>query len=217
MRGTSVIDSPDVCTTNEPSNSTQSENSIAGNPTDKNILLNSNNSTPQPSNGTVKGADNLESFNEGQTWSGSVEGTGGPDNGDPAAAINMTGRFFVGYIDNGGHQSVSYSDNLGQTWSTSVVSNHGSSFNILDKNHLWVDNSVTSPFNGNLYDAWTNFVPNAPDTNQVELVRSTDKGLTWSLPVNISSAVAASQLNHRWRTTYYLSSSSDFFFFFLFA
>ena len=62
LRGVSVIDSPDVCTTIEPSNSTQSENSIVMNPTNPDMLLNSNNSTPQPSNGTVKGADALSSL-----------------------------------------------------------------------------------------------------------------------------------------------------------
>ncbi|MFZ4521879.1 MAG: T9SS type A sorting domain-containing protein [Bacteroidales bacterium] len=188
MRGTSVIDSPDVCTTNEPSNSTQSENSLAGNPTDVNMLLNSNNSTPQPSNGTVKGADAMKSLDAGQTWSGTVEGAGGSNSGDPAAAINMTGRYFVGYIDNGGHQSVSYSDNNGQTWSTSLVSNHGNTFNILDKNHLWVDIGPTSPNKGNAYVGWM-------ESNNIWVARSITNANTWEAQVNISAATAAGSHN----------------------
>ena len=188
LRGVSVIDSPDVCTTNEPSNSTQSENSLAGNPTDANMLLNSNNSTPQPSNGSVKGADAMKSLDAGQTWSGTVEGAGGSNNGDPAAAINFNGRYIINYIDNGGHQSVSYSDNNGQTWSTSVVSNHGSTFNILDKNHLWVDISPTSPFKNNAYVGWM-------ESNNIWVARSITNGATWEPQINISAATSAGSHN----------------------
>ena len=188
MRGKSLIDSPDVCTTNEPSNSTQSENSLAGNPTDVHMLLNSNNSTPQPSTGSVKGADAMKSLDAGLTWSGTVEGAGGSNNGDPAAAINMNGRFFVGYIDNGGHQSVSYSDNQGGTWSTSVVSNHGSTFNILDKNHLWVDIGPTSPYKNNAYVGWM-------ESNNIWIARSITNGTTWEPQINISAATAAGSHN----------------------
>ena len=188
LRGVSIIDSPDVCTTNEPSNSTQSENSLAGNPTDVNMLLNSNNSTPQPSTGSVKGADAMKSLDAGQTWSGTVEGAGGANNGDPAAAINITGRYFVGYIDNGGHQSVSYSDDNGLTWGKSVVSNHGSTFNILDKNHLWVDIGPTSPYKGNAYVGWM-------ESNNIWVARSITNGNTWEAQINISAATAAGSHN----------------------
>lgn len=47
IRGVRVADSPDVCITNEPSATTQSENSIVINPNNNQNLLNSNNSTPQ--------------------------------------------------------------------------------------------------------------------------------------------------------------------------
>jgi hypothetical protein len=187
MRGTSVIDSPDVLVTTEPSNSTQSENSIVINPNDKNMLLNSNNSTPQPSNGTVKGADALKTFDGAATWSGTVEGAGGPNSGDPAAVIDLNGRWFIGYIDNASGQSVSYSDNQGATWTVSKVAT-GSAFNMLDKNHLWVDISPSSPYKGYLYNGWM-------VSNNIYVSRSVTNGASWSTSVNISAATNAGSHN----------------------
>ncbi len=187
LRGVRVVDSPDVLVTTEPSNSTQSENSIVVNPNDGMMLLNSNNSTPQPSTGSVKGADALHSFDAGETWAGTVEGAGGSNSGDPAAVIDLNGRWFIGYIDNAYGQSVSYSDNQGQSWTVSKVAN-GSMFNMLDKNHLWVDISPTSPYKGYLYDGWM-------VSNNISVSRSVNGGAAWSSPVNISSATAAGSHN----------------------
>lgn len=189
-RGVSVIDSPDICITTEPSASTQSENSIVIDPTNGDRLINSNNSTPQPSNGTVKGADWFETEDQGATWSGSVEGPGGSNSGDPAAVINHNGRWFVGYIDNASGQSISYSDNQGVSWSIVKVADKPSGFgNMLDKNHLWVDISPTSPFQGNLYDAYTPF--GGSNDSQIEVKRSITNGTSWEAGINISSAVNA--------------------------
>lgn len=189
-QGTGVVDSPDVCITTEPSNSTQSENSMVIDPSAGGILVNSNNSTPQPSNGTVKGADWFKSTDQSQTWTGSVEGAGGSNSGDPAAVINLNGRLFVGYIDNASGQSVSYSDNQGTSWTVSKVANKPSGFsNMLDKNHLWVDVSPASPYKGNLYDAYTPF--GGSNDSQIEVSRSITNGSTWETGINVSSAVNA--------------------------
>lgn len=182
-----LMDSQDVCTTNEPSNSTQSENSIVLNPVNNEMLLNSNNSTPQPSNGSVKGADALKSLDAGLTWSGTVEGAGGPNSGDPAAVIDLNGRWFVGFIDNASGQSVAYSDNNGSTWTVKKVAN-GSALNMLDKNHLWVDISPVSPYKGYLYDGWM-------VSNNIYVSKSSTNGASWSNSVNISAATAAGSHN----------------------
>lgn len=187
LRGVTVIDSPDILVTTEPSNSTQSENSIVINPNDKDMLLNSNNSTPQPSNGTVKGADALKTLDGAATWSGTVEGAGGSNSGDPAAVIDMNGRWFIGYIDNASGQSVSYSDNQGASWSVSKVAN-GNAFNMLDKNHLWVDIGPASPYKGYLYDGWM-------VSNNIFVSRSITSGTSWSTSVNISAATNAGSHN----------------------
>ena len=114
-----------------------------------------------------------------------------------ASAIGLNGWWYVGRINGDYGQAVSYSKDQGKTWKrVKVGQGPAAGIGLLDKNHLCIDNSPASPFKGYLYDAWTNFIPGHADTNQVELVRSTDQGLTWSSPLNISSAASALKLNH---------------------
>lgn len=184
--------SPDVAVTT--SNSTQSENSVFVDPEDAATLLNSNNSTPQPSTGSIYGADYLYSNDSAATWSGSYQGAGGGNSGDPTTAINHDGRWFVGFINNQMGQSVAYSDNQGANWTVKVVANAPSGFNnMLDKNHMWIDNSPSSPYMGNLYNAWTTFGGN--NDGEIGVARCTDDGNTWSGTTHVSSAVNAGSHN----------------------
>jgi PKD repeat protein len=183
-----ISDSPDVPTTTV--NSTQSENSVFVNPTDNQSLLNSNNSTQNPV-GSLYGADYLESSDGGSTWGGSVNGAGGTNSGDPTTAISLTGRQYVNFIDDPGGQGIAYSDDDGSTWTPATIApNPGS---LADKNHMWIDNKSTSPYAGNLYTAWTDF--GGTDDTQIKISRSTNNGVTWSTPLNISSAILAGSHN----------------------
>ncbi len=190
--------SPDIPVTGEQE-VTQTENSLFIDPKNEYYLLNSNNSSSWISGFAQEpwGADALWSLHQGETWQGSVQGVNGTNNGDPSTAIGLNGWWYVGRIaaDNG--QAVSYSKNQGKTW-TRVKVGQGptTGYGLLDKNHLWIDNSADSPYEGNLYAAWTNFLPGHSDTNQIQVVRSADRGLTWSPPVNISGPVMALKLNH---------------------
>lgn len=189
--GILVGDSPDVPVTEETS--TQSENSIVIDPNNKSYVLNSNNSTPVPA-GSIYGANYFHSSDEGETWTGQLQGAGGANSGDPAACINLSGRHFIGFIDNGSGQSISYSDNQGATWTTSKVANAPSGFgNMLDKNHLWVDKSPTSPFKGYVYDAWTTF--GGSNDSQIGISYSSNNGVNWSSVTHISQAVNAGSHN----------------------
>ena len=182
-------DSPDVPVTNV--NSTQSENSIFVDPTDPDHVLQSNNSTQNPV-GSLYGANYFFSYDFGLTWGGSVNGAGGGNSGDPATAINLNSRQYVGFIHNNYGQGVSYSDN-GTTWTSVLAGTPPGGGGMLDKNHMWVDNSPSSPYEGNVYSAWTGF-GNANDS-EIELVRSTNDGLTYSSHMNISSAINAGSHN----------------------
>mgnify|MGYP001805988160 CR=1 FL=1 len=184
-KGVLIDDSPDVPVTELAS--TQSENSIAVDPNDKAVLLNSNNSGSYPNTSSIYGANYFESEDMGATWSGQLQGAGGGNSGDPAAVINLDGRYFIGYIDNGYGQSVSYSNNQGANWSVVKVAN-GSMFNMLDKNHLWVDISPVSPYKGNLYNGWMY-------NNQIYVSRSNTNGTSWSTSVSISNACNAGSHN----------------------
>ncbi len=191
-------DSPDIPVTDK-TDVTQSENSVFIDPANEEVILNSNNSTSWRLGSAQDsyGADALNSFDGGQGWEGSTLGINGDNNGDPSTAIGLNGWWYMGRINEDYGQAVSYSKDQGKTWTKVKVANGPSSANgLLDKNHLWIDNATGSPFNGNIYAAWTNFLPGTADENQIEIVRSTDDGLTWSSPLNISAAAVALELNH---------------------
>ncbi len=172
-------DSPDVAITTEIE---QTETSVFVDPSDNNHVLNSNNSG---NSGSFYGTSSLFTTDGSQNpWDGTVQSAGGGNSGDPAALIGLNGRRYIGFINSASNQGVAYSDN-GTTW-TSVVAGTTSG-SVLDKNHLWVDNSSSSPYVGNVYDAWTDF--GGSMNYRIGFVRSTDNGLNYSTPINLSSAV----------------------------
>lgn len=191
IRAYSVLteDSPDVAVVNGNS-STQSENSIFVDPYNNMVVLNSNNSTDNPVSG-IYGANSLESFDGGLSWDGSVEGAGGSNSGDPVALISLDGTYYIGAISGSGGQQVSRSTNQGQSYTVYNVANSAGGWNdLLDKNHLWIDNSPTSPYEGYLYDAWTLFEEGSSYQGDIFLSRSTNGGSVWSPDINVSNSVA---------------------------
>ncbi len=178
-------DSPDVAVASN--SSTQSENSIFVDPADEQVALNSNNSTPNPASG-VYGANSIKSTDGGASWNGSVQGAGGPNSGDPVALIGLDRTYFVGFISESGGQAIARSTNQGSNYTVYNVAN-ASGGGLLDKNHMWIDNSPSSPFEGNLYNAWTDF--GGAFDSEIALSRSANGGMNWSTPVNVSAAVNA--------------------------
>ncbi|MCD4680046.1 MAG: T9SS type A sorting domain-containing protein [Bacteroidales bacterium] len=190
-KGAVPTDSPDIPVTDN-NNTTQSENSIFIDPNNIDKILNSNNSTSGSS--TLYGTSGLLSNDGGQSWAGSVQGTGGDNSGDPATVIGNDGTYYVGHITNNLGQGIAYSSNQGQTWNTvQVAPPPGGFYSVLDKNHLWIDNSLSSPYEGNLYDAWTPF--GGSNDTQIEFSRSTDGGLSWSSGISLSNSIAAGSHN----------------------
>ena len=195
--GLVVQDSPDIAITSSGA-TTQSENSIFIDPEDETILLNSNNSSDWNGSYAVNlyGCDRFWSHDAASTWGGSIYGVGQVNNGDPATAIGRNGWWYVGKINNGRGQSVAYSTNQGQSWTDVTVAQVGTGFgDLLDKNHLWIDNSEDSPYQGYLYTAWSCYVDGSPNENEIEIARSTDQGITWSIPIGISHHVNAGTHN----------------------
>jgi hypothetical protein len=188
IRAFSVLtdDSPDVPVASTTS-STQSENSIFVSPLDNLTAVNSNNSTQNPV-GALYGANSTETYDGGLSWDGDVEGAGGSNSGDPVALVGLDGHYYIGAISNSSGQQVSVSVNQGTFYTVYNVSNAGGG-GLLDKNHMWIDNSPTSPYSNNLYDAWTDFGGSA--NNNIGFSRSTNGGVTWSGQVDVSSGVNA--------------------------
>jgi hypothetical protein len=176
-------------------NSTQSENSIFVDPNNPEVVLNSNNSTANPVNGVLYGANDLFTFDSGESWGGEVQGAGVGNSGDPTTAIGLNGRWYVNYIANSYGMGCSYSDDQGENWSVvTVAPNPG---NMTDKNHMWIDNSPTSPYEGYLYVAWTNFMndSNDPIHGEIGISYSHDDGESWTVNSDISSVVNATSHN----------------------
>lgn len=195
--GIMVQDSPDIPVV-EGDETTQSENAIFIDPNDESILLNSNNSSDW--NGAFAqdqyGADWYGSDDAAATWGGSMLGVGQTNMGDPAVAIGRNGWWYVGKINNGRGQSVAYSTNQGQSWTDVTLAMPGTGFgDLLDKNHLWIDNSEMSAYEGNLYAGWSCYVDGSPCENGIQISRSTDQGLSWTIPVCISDHVNAGANN----------------------
>ncbi len=192
----SAINSPLIAITNSPdvvivntAGVTQSENSVAISPINKLKALNSNNSQ----SGGFLGTSGFMTANQGTTWTGSINGTGGNNSGDPAAAISNNNRYYVGFIPNTLGQGVAVSTNEGVTWQPFTVAPLPAGAFVLDKNHLWVDKSVTSANVNNLYAAWTDF--GGPNNQRIVFARSTNGGVNWSAGINISGAVGGTSLH----------------------
>jgi hypothetical protein len=96
----------------------------------------------------------------------------------------LGGRQYIGYISLSFGMGVAYSSNNGTNWTGVNLPAGGS----LDKNHLWIDNSPTSPYEGNLYNAWTQF---SSPYGEIEVMRSTNDGVSWTNEVAISTSVPA--------------------------
>ncbi|RLD56168.1 MAG: hypothetical protein DRJ05_11735, partial [Bacteroidetes bacterium] len=196
VKGSSMVqtpkglqNSPDVLVL-DVSGTSQHENSVFVDPNNRDIALNSNNSF----GASVYGANYVLTDDGGLSWSGSEFAAGGTDKGDPAACIGLNGRQYIGAINSARKQVVSWSDD-GTTWNkVNVVSGTFTSPDLLDKNHLWIDNT-NSGQEGNLYNAWTHFESGHANDKEIEFSRSTNDGVSWSTPINISSAVSAGYMN----------------------
>lgn len=60
-----------------------------------------------------------------------------------------------------------------------------------DKYYIWPDNSASSKYFGDLYVPWKRMSPRDSAT-QIIISKSTDKGETWSVPVNVSDRLTGS-------------------------
>ncbi len=111
---------------------------------------------------------------------------------DPALAGAPDGSFYYAYLS---VRNAADTDDLmvarlinnGATVDFAATAVKGDpAINFPDKEYIAVDNGRYSPFQGNIYVSWTEFLnpndPNALDNGQIRLVKSTDGGHMWSTP-----------------------------------
>lgn len=133
----------------------------------------------------------VHTLDEGQNWEpgGYSEGS----HSDPSVAIDNNGNYFMNFIEEDKGQSIIYSTNNGDNWSSVIdIAEAPGSANddILDKSHLTVDNiHFSSPYEGHLYVAWTEFDVSGGEHDQ-EIMFSRCTGINeinnWSEPIQIS-------------------------------
>ncbi|HUS14694.1 MAG TPA: S-layer homology domain-containing protein [Chloroflexia bacterium] len=151
------------------------------------------------------------STNGGTNWTNyAVPGTGGLSYGDPAMAFGRGGAAyfsFLGYTGSvcsgGGGMFTARSTDAGLTFSAPVMlasnSITGSVAILHDKEYVAVDTNPTSPYFNNAYVGWTHFAFRTGTNcgyaeSQVDastlLSRSTNGGLTWSVPITASPPIS---------------------------
>lgn len=202
----------------------QSENSIFIDPTNiTNIVVSMNTGNSRDAgfelcrSDVICAVDYNLTQNDGVNWSNSNCNFGNPvvpiNGGDPSAVIGSDGTRYLGYITRpnmdldlyAGGQGVSFLPVGNTEWIDVVVSTPPNKIGmLLDKNHLWTDNSSSSEYNGQLYDAWTYMDTwfNTDDNDgEIQLYYSHDGGYSWELPDApsdgfISKSVNAGIMNH---------------------
>ena len=183
----------------------QNESSIAVNPKNSLNLISSAVDYRDSSSTWV-----YVSSNGGQSWVDKTLGKpypGWQSTNDPSVAFDPDG---TGYLVYGGFGKLDSSGLLigengvfiagttdeGNTWNAHipVIIHRGIQTldsNFEDKYYISVDNSPSSPYNKHLYIPWKRVVLRDSST-QIVISKSTDKGSTWSVPVNISHRVTGS-------------------------
>lgn len=138
------------------------------------------------------------SHDGGRTWENKMLGKPFPDwaaSNDPSVGFDMNGRGFLCY---GGFNTttrengvfIAITDDEGKNWQAHIpvilhrgVQTRDSVFE--DKYYVWLDNSASSPYFKHAYIPWKR-VTDADSATQIVLSKSTDGGLSWSVPVPVS-------------------------------
>ena len=170
----------------------QNESSIAISPIDPNFLISSAvDSRP--------GAIVYLSYDGGKSWENKALGVVNENwqsGNDPSVGFDHLGNAYLMYgafprpFTGESGVYIAKSTDKGETWTPHIVviehkgeMTADSAFE--DKYYIEIDRSETSPYKGWMYTPWKR-VTDSDSATQIVFTRSTDGGLTWSVPVPIS-------------------------------
>jgi hypothetical protein len=174
-----------------PGTTTQSEVPIVTHPSNKNIMYGSSNAAKLGTNVFISEGVYVTT-DGGNNWFGSDTTNAAPisdHGGDPAPSIDMNGRFYQSYLSfTGTGLWVTNSTDNGKSWAAATKIITGSQ----DKNHTFIINNPSSPFNGRTFVIWSRFTAASPP---IAMSFTSDNGTTWSAykDLNVSDAGHYSQ------------------------
>lgn len=170
---------------------TQSETTIAADPSNSSVLLAGSN------NDRTLNVAAYSSTDGGASWTGAHVPfpPGSVLSADPIVAVDRTGRQYFGYVSvfQTSRRNVRFElyvpSRAGPTAPWSLPARPVESFpgGLDDKPAIAVDDSATSPHVNRVYVAWSRIVINGgTGSSAIYLAHSDDAGATWSSPVAVS-------------------------------
>jgi len=169
---------------------TQSEPHIALDPNNPNVVVAGTNAANNSPTITYVNQGVYITTNGGTTWYGTDSLPGKPAGlyrSDPVIAFDHLGNVYFNtleYSSSVGDLVTLKSTDRGLTWPIKVaVPNPGIDE---DKNWIAIDYNPGSPYLGYIYTSYTEFQSTDPNYRRLEFSRSTDGGLTFSTPINLS-------------------------------
>lgn len=176
------------------------------------------------------GRDNSASFNGGKIhtlpgFAKLARELGVPNlisDGDPGIAFSSGGVAYYsslagvrGVSANFEFMTVSRSTNGGATWSDPVLATDRTNpVNFNDKEAIWVDKTMSSPFVDNVYVSWTLFTGIAGRSEPIMFSRSTDGGQTFSSAIKLTPARNNAVIGGRQGSTIRTAPNGDVYVFF---
>jgi hypothetical protein len=157
----------------------------------------------------------------GRSWTNKSLGVANPDwqtGNDPSVGFDYEGNGYLMYgafpnnrNDQRNGVYLAKTTDRGVTWQSHIrviehIATATKDTAFEDKYYIQIDNSSASPYRGFIYTPWKR-VTNADSATQIVFTRSTDRGLTWSMPIPVSPRKPGTSLDTTFGQSFPLSTT----------